>query len=148
MNYLRKRKNTQPKKGPFHQRSPSMMFFKAVRGMVPRKTARGEAALARLSVFDGVPHPYDTKKKMVVPDALRVARLQPGRKFTVLGELAQKVGWKKKAVIERLEKERKERSEAWYQKKLDDQKQKEEVEERLKGSALGPVLETLKELGH
>ena len=67
MNYLRKRMNSNPRRGPYHFRAPSMMFFKAVRGMVPRKTARGQAALGRLKVFDGCPHPYDTRKKMVVP---------------------------------------------------------------------------------
>ena len=49
--------------------------------MVPHKTARGAAALERLKLFEGVPPPYDRKKKMVVPEALRVLRLKPGRKF-------------------------------------------------------------------
>jgi len=49
--------------------------------MVPHKTARGAAALERLKLFEGVPPPYDTKKRMVVPDALRVLRLKPGRKY-------------------------------------------------------------------
>ena len=41
----------------------------------------GAAALERLKLFEGVPPPYDRKKKMVVPDALRVLRLKPGRKY-------------------------------------------------------------------
>jgi hypothetical protein len=49
--------------------------------MVPHKTARGAAALERLKLFEGVPPPYDKKKRMVVPDALRVLRLKPGRKY-------------------------------------------------------------------
>ena len=49
--------------------------------MVPRKTARGAAALERLKLFEGVPPPYDRKKRMVVPEALRVLRLKPGRKY-------------------------------------------------------------------
>jgi large subunit ribosomal protein L13Ae len=49
--------------------------------MVPHKTARGAAALDRLKLFEGVPPPYDKKKRMVVPDALRVLRLKPGRKY-------------------------------------------------------------------
>lgn len=49
--------------------------------MMPHKTARGAAAIERLKLFEGVPPPYDRKKKMVVPDALRVLRLKPGRKY-------------------------------------------------------------------
>jgi hypothetical protein len=49
--------------------------------MVPHKSARGAAALERLKLFEGVPPPYDKKKRMVVPDALRVLRLKPGRKY-------------------------------------------------------------------
>jgi large subunit ribosomal protein L13Ae len=41
--------------------------------MIPHKTPRGEAALARLKVFEGVPPPYDRTKRMVVPDALKYA---------------------------------------------------------------------------
>ena len=39
--------------------------------MIPHKTKRGAAALARLKVFEGVPSPYDKIKKMVIPDALK-----------------------------------------------------------------------------
>jgi len=49
--------------------------------MTPHKTARGAAALERLKLFEGVPPPYDRKKRMVVPEALRVLRLKPGRKY-------------------------------------------------------------------
>ena len=34
-------------------------------------------------VFDGIPPPYDKQKRMVVPCALRVLRLKPGRKVCV-----------------------------------------------------------------
>ena len=49
--------------------------------MVPHKTARGAAALESLKLFEGIPPPYDKKKRMVVPEALRVLRLKPGRKY-------------------------------------------------------------------
>jgi len=115
--YLRKRMNTNPSRGPYHHRSPSQIFFKAVRGMVPRRTARGAAALSRLKVFEGVPPPYDKMKRMVVPQALRVVRLRPDRKYTHLGTLASQVGWKYADVIQRLEQKRKERSKQFYLKK-------------------------------
>ena len=49
--------------------------------MTPHKSARGAAALERLKLFEGVPPPFDKKKRMVVPEALRVLRLKPGRKY-------------------------------------------------------------------
>ncbi|GAU42991.1 hypothetical protein TSUD_188650 [Trifolium subterraneum] len=39
--------------------------------MIPHKTKRREAALARLKVYEGIPPPYDKIKRMVVPDALK-----------------------------------------------------------------------------
>ena len=81
-NFLHKRHIVNPKKsGPFHHRAPSKILYRAIRGMVPHKTARGAAALERIKLFEGVPPPYDRKKRMVVPEALRVLRLQPGRKY-------------------------------------------------------------------
>jgi large subunit ribosomal protein L13Ae len=62
--------------------------------MIPHKTKRGAEALNRLKVFEGIPAPYDKKKRMVVPCALRVLRLKPGRKYCVLGRLSHEVGWK------------------------------------------------------
>ena len=109
--------NTNPRKGPFHFKSPARMFWRTVRGMVNHKSKRGEEALARLSTFEGIPHPYDKQKRQVVPAALRVIRLKPERRYTVLGELADSVGWKHKTLIETLEAKRKVKSEAFYAKK-------------------------------
>lgn len=43
--------------------------------MIPHKTKRGAAALARLKVYEGVPTPYNRKKRMVIPDALKLVPL-------------------------------------------------------------------------
>ncbi len=59
--------------------------------MVPHKTPRGAAALERLRCFEGVPPPFDKVKRLVVPDALQVLRLQHGHRFCRLGALAQSV---------------------------------------------------------
>ena len=58
--------------------------------MVPHKTQRGAAALERMKTFEGVPPPYDKVKRLVVPDALKVLRLQHGHKFCKLGDLEGK----------------------------------------------------------
>ncbi|KAJ1515347.1 60S ribosomal protein L16B [Coelomomyces lativittatus] len=110
LSYLRKRCIVNPARGAFHFRAPSRMLYKAVRGMVPRRTSRGTAALQRLKVFEGVPPKYNKVKRLVVPSALRVLRLRPGRKYTHLGKLAQEVGWKYSDVISELETKRKERN--------------------------------------
>ena len=70
--YLNKTTNSNPRDGPFHQRAPSEMFRKAVRGMCNYKTARGGAAFNRLKVFEGVPPKYEKAPKLVIPHALRV----------------------------------------------------------------------------
>jgi hypothetical protein len=69
--------------------------------MIPHKTARGAAALERLKVFEGVPPPYDRTKKVVVPQALRVLRLKPGRKYCTVGRLSHEVGWKYQDTVAR-----------------------------------------------
>ncbi|TPX12866.1 uncharacterized protein E0L32_006746 [Thyridium curvatum] len=116
--YLRKITRYNPTRGgPFHFRAPSRIFYKTVRGMIPHKTARGAAALERLKVFEGVPPPYDKAKKMVVPQALRVLRLQPGRKYCTVGRLSHEVGWKYQDVVARLEERRKAKGAAYYERK-------------------------------
>jgi len=66
-----RRINTNPRKGFKHWKAPSRMFWKVVRGMLPHKFAMGANALGRLRVFEGIPFPYDQKKRVVVPDALK-----------------------------------------------------------------------------
>lgn len=115
--YLRKATRYNRTKGPFHFRAPSRVLYKAIRGMIPHKTPRGKAALERLKVFEGMPSPYDKKKRVVVPQALRVLRLKPGRKYTTVGKLSASVGWKYEAVVEKLEEKRKLRSAEYYARK-------------------------------
>lgn len=120
--FLRKGMNTNPRRGQFHFRSPARIFWRVVRGMLPHKTPKGSTALGKLKVFEGIPYPYDQKRRMVVPDALKILRLKSHRKFCVLGDLAQLVGWTKKGLVERLEEKRKAKSSKFWelkQKKLD-----------------------------
>lgn len=112
--YLRKKTSFNRLRGPFHFRAPSRIFYKAVKGMIPHKTARGEAALERLKVFEGIPAPYDRKKRVVVPQALRIFRLKGGRKYTTIGKLSASFGWKYEPVVEKLENKRKARSHEYY----------------------------------
>jgi large subunit ribosomal protein L13Ae len=86
--FLNKSCNTNPRRHFKHYSSPSRMFWRSTRGMLPHKEQRGLDALQHLKVFEGIPYPYDQKKRMVVPSALRVLRLKPMRRFCVLGELS------------------------------------------------------------
>merc|ERR1712232_135874 len=111
-----KRMNTNPKKGPFHHRSPADMFIRVVRGMIPHKQYRGSAAFQRIKGLEGIPEPFNSIKRMVVPDALRIQRLKPGRKFSCLGKLASDLGWVYKDIVQKYEEKRKERNAEWYAK--------------------------------
>ncbi|CAA6667331.1 unnamed protein product [Spirodela intermedia] len=96
MKYARfrnKRMNTKPSHGPIHFRAPAKILWRTIRGMIPHKTKRGAAALARLKAYEGVPPPYDKIKRMVIPDALKELRLRKGNKFCLLGQLSKEVGW-------------------------------------------------------
>jgi large subunit ribosomal protein L13Ae len=118
--FLRKRLLTNPRRTFIHYRAPSRIFWRTVRGMVPHKTPRGAAALGRLKVFEGVPAPYDTKKREVVPDALRAVKLSSFRKYCVLGDLSSQVGWGKQSLINTLEDKRRERAGAWHKKRVEE----------------------------
>ena len=93
------------------------MFWRSLRGMLPHKSAKGKAALQRLKVFEGIPFPYDAKKRFVVPEALKVLRIKANRKTCVLGDLATQVGWTKKDIVETLEEKRKVKSQKFFEAK-------------------------------
>mmetsp|Transcript_12216 Transcript_12216/g.32839 ORF Transcript_12216/g.32839 Transcript_12216/m.32839 type:complete len:102 (-) Transcript_12216:68-373(-) len=84
--------------------------------MIPHKSSRGVAALERLTVCDGVPSAYSAQKKMVIPDALRVNRLKPHRKYCVLGRLSHEVGWKYRDLVQKMEEKRKIDGAAYHEK--------------------------------
>ena len=115
--FRKKRMNTNPRRGPFHFKSPARMVWRTIRGMVHQKTARGQEALTRLSTFEGIPAPFDKQKRVVVPCALRAMRLKQIREYTVLGVLADSVGWKHKDLMGRLEAKRKAEAKEFFEKK-------------------------------
>jgi large subunit ribosomal protein L13Ae len=70
-----------------------------------------------MQVFEGIPPPFDKQKRLVIPHALRVLRLAPGRKFTTVKRISREFGWKYEDVVARLEEKRKEKSKLFYEKK-------------------------------
>ncbi|CAM8902791.1 unnamed protein product [Rhodiola kirilowii] len=142
LRFLRKRMNTKPSHGPIHFRAPEKILWRTIRGMIPHKTKRGAAALAHLKTFVGVPPPYDKVKRMVIPDALKVLRLQAGHKYCLLGRLSSEVGWNQLDTIKELEKKRKEKSHLAYEKKKQLNKLKIKAEKAAE-EKLGPQLEII-----
>lgn len=115
--FRNKKMATNPRRGPFHYKSPALMVWRTIRGMVHQKTARGQEALSRLSTFDGIPSPYDKQTRVVVPAALRSIRIKPGRNYTIMGVLANSIGWKHKDLLGRLESKRKAEAKEFYEQK-------------------------------
>lgn len=147
LDFLRKRMSTNPSRGPYHFRAPAKIFWRTVRGMLPHKLHRGKEALGRLKMFEGVPPPYDKKKRMVVPSALRVMRLKQRRKFCVLSRLSHEVGWKYKNVIEKMENRRKAKAAVWYKRQKLHQKSLELARGRAR-EAIAPYQAILKQYGY
>ncbi|EGF99464.1 uncharacterized protein MELLADRAFT_57840 [Melampsora larici-populina 98AG31] len=142
---MHKRHLVNPKKcGPFHHRAPSRILYKAIRGMTPHKTARGAAALQRIKLYEGMPPPYDRKKKMVIPNALRVLRLKPGRKWCTIKRLSHEYGWGYKDVVDTLEAKRKVKAQAFHERKVALLKARNQVI----SSSAAPVQEKLAALGY
>ena len=143
--FIRKRTNTNPKRGPIHFRSPARIFWRTLRGMLPHKTVRGQVALARLAVFEGIPEPYDKKKRVVVPAALKVLRLRADRNYSVLGDLSKEVGWGYTDLVNKLEATRKIKEQAYYAQKKAAQSLKRKA---AAASDLSAVAPTLAAFGH
>ncbi|AAZ10946.1 60S ribosomal protein L13a, putative [Trypanosoma brucei gambiense DAL972] len=111
LQFLRKRKLSNPKLGPFHHRSPSDVFIRTVRSMLPRYTKRGQRALRQLVAYEGVPvNVVRTGGRVVIPKAQRHNCYRNERRFTVLGNMCKHVGWKYSDVVEKLEAARIEKS--------------------------------------
>lgn len=115
--FLRKTMATNPRRGPVHERAPSKILYRVIRGMVPHKTARGQSAMGKLKVFEGVPPMYNAQKKLVVPAALKVIRLKPNRKSCKLADLSNDVGWAHRDLMQKLKAKRDIKNAGWYAKK-------------------------------
>merc|ERR1712062_806876 len=147
LEFLRKRMNTNPKRGPFHFRAPSKIFWRTVRGMLPHKLTRGKEALDRLKAFEGIPPPYDKEKRLVVPSALKILRLKQRRKYCSLGRLSHEVGWKYQNVVATLEAKRKVKSKAFYEKKRAENQLREQAKKDV-AAKIAPYQKIIESYGY
>ena len=117
--------------------------------MLPHKTKRGAAALDRLKVFEGCPEPFAKQKRMVVPAALRVLRLKPGRAFTTVGRLSHEVGWKYQTILAKLESQRIESGKKyWAEKKKEAREKRSKISKLASNPKIAKVNEQLAQLGY
>ncbi len=128
-------------------KSPARMVWRTIRGMVNQKTARGQEALTRLSTFEGIPAPYDKQKRVVIPAALRIMRLKQHRSFTLMGALANSIGWKHADLLKRLEGKRKAEAEEFFIKKKEKDAKRRKAEVAAE-SELTKVNEVLAAFGY
>ena len=84
---------------------------------------------------------------MVIPDAMRVLRLKPGRKYCRVGDLAAQVGWKHDDLVKRLEAKRKTKAESYYKTKKELASLKKQAIANASES-LGEVAAPLAKLGY
>jgi large subunit ribosomal protein L13Ae len=108
--------------------------------MVPHKTDRGQAAMARLMTFEGVPEDFVKTKRMVVPDALKVLHSKTYRRTTLLGRISSEAGWKHAELITKLEADRIAKGAAYYATKKEENKLKAKAEAQVDCSSLNAVL--------
>lgn len=84
-----------PGKGPFHPRRPDQIIRKTVKGMLPRRLPKGQAALRRLRVFLGLPEEFKALTLQSIPEA-NASRLKCP--YLTVGELSKEIGYKAQGV--------------------------------------------------
>jgi large subunit ribosomal protein L13 len=80
-----------PGKGPFHPRRPDQIIRKTVKGMLPRRLPKGQAALRRLRVFLGLPEEFKVLTLQSIPEANASKLKCP---YVTVGEFAKEIGYK------------------------------------------------------
>jgi large subunit ribosomal protein L13 len=78
-----------PRKGPLHPRRPDKIVSRTVRGMLPRRKAKGVEAYKRLRVYLGAPSKFGDEKIQTIPEASAHKLKSP---YITVGELAKEIG--------------------------------------------------------
>ena len=76
--------------GPIHPRRPDNILRRMVRGMVPRRKAKGPTAMKRLRVYVGVPAAVGSEKFTKFEDA---GATRPIPVYVTMGDLSKSLGW-------------------------------------------------------
>ena len=78
-----------PRKGPYHPRRPDRIVSRTVRGMLPRRKPKGQAAYKRLRVYLGAPLEFKDKETQTIVEASADKLKSP---YITVGELAKEIG--------------------------------------------------------
>lgn len=81
-----------PTKGPFYRKSSDRFLKRIIRGMLPYKQAKGEAALKRIKCYVGVPPEFEGKEMIAVEKA-NVDKL-PNFRYITMKEICKSLGGK------------------------------------------------------
>lgn len=76
-------------RAPVHPRKPDTYVRRVIRGMLPRKKAKGRAAFRRIRVYVGTPEEYRDKSTAKIPGA-EASKLRC--KYITIGELSGDLG--------------------------------------------------------
>ena len=76
--------------GPIHPRRPDTILRRMVRGMVPRKKAKGALAMKRLRVYIGVPAEMESEKLTTFEET---TASRPVPVYVTMGDLSKSLGW-------------------------------------------------------
>ncbi len=88
---LQVRSNVNPRRhGPFTYRSPEGIFKRVVRGMLPRRKAKGKDAYKRLRIYRGIPNNVSTESITVYEEARYKENSYP---YMYLEEISRLIGW-------------------------------------------------------
>ncbi len=80
-------------KGPFFPKEPHMIVKRTIRGMLPWKASKGQAAFKRLMVHLGVPEEFEGKAVKIKRNSLSTCNAP---KYMRLSEIAKVLGWESK----------------------------------------------------
>lgn len=90
--YVQKLQRGEIRKGPFVYRRPDLFVKRIIRGMLPRKKARGRAAISRVKCYLGVPEELKKEKTETITEA-NYSKL-PSYKVVTVKELCKLIGWR------------------------------------------------------
>ncbi|MFW9900308.1 MAG: 50S ribosomal protein L13 [Candidatus Thorarchaeota archaeon] len=89
---------TNPRRGPFHERSPDTFMRRVIKQMLPRKKLRGKEALKRVHVYiSDIPERFKARYQKLVPNEIQNVdkkRLSYYNRYITLEDLCHRIGWK------------------------------------------------------
>ncbi len=88
----RRKRKGHPHRSQNISRLPERYVRRAIRGMLPRKTARGREAWKRVLCYRGVPSDF-AGKEMNAPEKASASKL-PTLYYLPVGDLCRGLGWK------------------------------------------------------